>query len=124
MLRTILGGSEKNAAPWLEPEAVLPSQFWDGSRLPLVPELRLAAAVLEDAILVLCGRADAGGRNERDFFDTRRWLWDDDRAWPFAFRNVCELLALDPIAVRVRMESLQPGDAGFARRKAAIWRAS
>ncbi len=124
MLQTMLRGSEENAAPWLETEVLLPSQVWNVGPLRLVPELRLAAAVLEDAIRVLRGRAEAGGRFERDFFDTRRWLRDDDRAWPFAFRNVCELLALDPIAVRMQMESLQPDDTGFARRKVTICKAS
>jgi hypothetical protein len=89
----------------LEPDLVLPSQLSDAGPGRLVPEIRLAAAVLEDAIVVLRRRADSNGRRQRDFFDTRRWLWDDDRGWPFAFRNVCELLALDAAAVRTQLES-------------------
>jgi hypothetical protein len=31
---------------------------------------------------------------------THQWFFDDDRQWPFAFRNVCVLLGLDAEALR------------------------
>ncbi len=118
----MLHASQENTAPILEPSVLLPSQVADGSSRRILPELRLAAAVLEDAITCLGRGADARGRHHRDFFDTRRWLWDDDRSWPFAFYNVCELLALDPMAVRMQLEGLC-GD-GPARRRVSTWKAA
>jgi hypothetical protein len=32
-----------------------------------------------------------------------QWFFDDDRQWPFAFRNICDLLGLDAQALRGRV---------------------
>lgn len=49
-------------------------------------------AVLEDAVATLA----------RDMRDQQTWRWfdSDDVRWPFSFRNVCDVLALDAEAVR------------------------
>ena len=76
--------------------------IWELSVVRPRPEVRLAGAVLEDAIRVVVARTATHGRarRRREFRETRDWLLDDDRTWPFAFLNVCEMLALDPAAVR------------------------
>jgi hypothetical protein len=66
------------------------------------PEQRLMLAVLEDALGILV----AGPRrttNARTFWDTRNWVLDDDRGWPFSFVNVCEALDIDPARLRRRL---------------------
>ena len=63
-----------------------------------VGELRLMAAVLEDAIHVLRKRPRSRAGRE-----AREWLHSDDRNWPFAYERICEALDLDPNQVRNRI---------------------
>jgi hypothetical protein len=64
-------------------------------------EIRLVAALFEDALRCLVRNADAQrGQRWRDFVAAQEWFKDDRRDWPFAFANVCEFLALDATEVR------------------------
>ena len=67
----------------------------------LEPERALLAAILEDAIHECrkYRRAREPEGKER-FHAAERWILDDSDDWIFAFRNVCELLGLDPAYVR------------------------
>jgi hypothetical protein len=66
-----------------------------------VGELRLMAAVLEDAVNVLRKRPRSrAGREAREWFASR------DASWPFAYERICEALDLDPD--RVRREVAMP----------------
>ena len=88
------------AALW-RPAVVLPSQVEHTNWRRRSPEMQLVAAILEDALLSIRRRAGARrGRQRREFIDAWNWLWNERRDWPFAFRNVCDLLALDASAVR------------------------
>jgi len=70
-------------------------------------EVRLAAAVFEDALRCVTRNIDRrSGPRWQEFVDACDWIWNDRRDWPFAFGNVCGLLALDPKAVRERLEEL------------------
>lgn len=89
-----------SATAFFEPVILLPSQLAHCSAHS-IPELKLVAAILEDALLCINRRAGARrGRRRREFMDAWHWLWNDRRDWPFAFRNVCDLLGLDAAAVR------------------------
>ena len=101
------GAAAYNVASVLQPTVILPSQFWDFSRGRHFPELRLMAAVLENAIECLT-RGNGGGtrgKHWRAFLDACDWVANERRDWPFAFANLCDFLGLDPTAVR---ESLEP----------------
>lgn len=66
----------------------------------VLAERRLMAAILEDALL--CYRAHlntANVRRRKLFRDAERWILADDY-WLFSFRNVCDILGIDPEAVR------------------------
>jgi len=63
----------------------------------LMPEQRLALAVLENAVAMFQRRAMVGGR---DFAETRDWIFSDDATWPFSFVNVCEALCFEPQHIR------------------------
>jgi hypothetical protein len=77
---------------------LLPCQYAvSGPRL--VSELALVAAILEDALRSV-SRRDPYGPRRREFTEARAWLLDNDRTWPFAFRNVCDLLGVDAAALR------------------------
>src|SRR5262245_13712278 len=73
----------------------------------LIPARRLAASVLLQAIADIdvrrapvqgCGTTDP--RTHREFSKAVSWFASDATDWPFAFRNLCEALDLDPANVR------------------------
>ena len=63
-----------------------------------VGEMRLMAAVLEDAINVLRKRPRSRAGRE-----AREWLLSRDTTYPFAYERICEALDLDPESVRRRV---------------------
>jgi len=65
------------------------------------PEMRLVLALFEDAIRSATRHPAGRNRREhREYLNARAWVQNDDRNWPFAFANVCDLLGLDASAVR------------------------
>jgi hypothetical protein len=84
-------------------ETILPPQFWgDGGRdLRAEPAKRLMLAVLEDAISVLASAARRPTARLRRFAtDVDIWMASNARSDPFAFATICDVLGLDPGAVR------------------------
>lgn len=111
---------EYNPTPSWEPAVILPSQTIDRRRFARMPEMHLVAAMFDDAVECVVRNVDARcGARRRQFLEARDWLWDDTRAWPFAFANVCGLLGLDATAVRQRLETIVPGPAARERRAAS-----
>jgi len=68
-----------------------------------VGELRLMAAVLEDALNVLrkCPRSRAGR-------EAREWVKSRDASWPFAFERICEAFEIDANHVRQQLDPKKP----------------
>ena len=68
-----------------------------------VGELRLMAAVLEDALNVLrkCPRSRAGR-------EAREWVNSRDTSWPFAFERICEAFEIDSEHVRHQLNAQKP----------------
>ena len=65
------------------------------------PEKNLLFAALDDA--VRCYRAYAFARSSssrRVYRAAEKWIWENDWDWPFSFRNICEVLGLDPFFIR------------------------
>ena len=90
-----------------EPAGFLPSQLVKRNACVRSAEVRLAAAMFEDALRCLTRNISTrSGPRWKELVDACDWIWDERRDWPFAFVNVCELLGLDPIAVRGRLELL------------------
>ena len=68
-----------------------------------VGELRLMAAVLEDAINIVRKRPRSrAGRVARE------WLKSTDASWPFAFERICDALDLDADSVRRQVAGTRP----------------
>ncbi len=68
------------------------------------PELALMVAVLEDAIA--CYNGSVRARRENPILlrrQARLWFQSSDWKAPFSFNNICDALALDPVAVRNRI---------------------
>ena len=90
----------------IEPEILLPSQFFDRfrGRSILEGERRLMLAVLEDGIM--CYQKYAGAtrpRAKRLFEEAERWIFEERDAWPFSFESICEIFNLDPGYFRQRL---------------------
>lgn len=101
--------------------AILPTQFW-GSRssASTPPELRLMAAVLEEAVALVVrsnGRAHCDAATD----EACAWLACNDRSGPFSFVSICDVLGLEPAGVREAVERL--GGAGdFVRSRVSAGR--
>ena len=82
---------------------ILPEQFF-GPRAnvgTVRPEAALMRAVLEDALLCLQGHFISMGRRGRRLAqEAEAWFLSEDVHWPFAFVSICEVLGLEPVAVR------------------------
>lgn len=101
VLRDLMVGGEILAAQLASPS------HWN-------PELRLAAAVLTQAMTdVRMRRRD--GRDHIQVAAALRWIRSDDSAWPLAFLRVCELLQLDADWVRQTVRRWLARDAGTGR---------
>jgi len=83
--------------------AELPSQSL-GLRRKEVPEQRLMAAVLHNALnCVETYRFATTNRGRRLFHETKQWFLAADADWLYSFERICEVLGLDSDAVRQRL---------------------
>ncbi|MBM2802383.1 MAG: hypothetical protein HW419_276 [Deltaproteobacteria bacterium] len=87
-----------------EPDELMSAQFYQTTKRTYQanPELRLLAAVLEDAVAsLMTDLRRCSKRQRRDFAEAMRWVVDrDDDDWHFSFVNVCEILTIDPEYLR------------------------
>ena len=74
-----------------------------GSRFT-VPERRLMLAVLEDALR--CYQKNMlvkRGHKKRLFKEAEKWIWENNREWPYSFVNITDEIGLDPQWIRSRL---------------------
>ena len=93
----------------LVPDLMLPVQFVEFLQRPSerTPELRLMAAVLEDAIRTFCRcAASQTVRSRRLFEETAEWFDTSDVSWAFSFENICDGLGLEAEWIRPAAPSL------------------
>ena len=96
-------------APGLEPETVLPEQFFRRSG-ESSPERRLMLAILEDALLDLRRSANRRTlRMRRLAGEVEGWFAANDDGWPCSFLRICHALGLDAGAVRTRLARWRTG---------------
>jgi hypothetical protein len=94
---------EPAAGPGLEPETILPSQFFDRFQVDasLQPEKRLMLAVLEDAVGTFQKYvASSTRRGQRLFAEAEEWFGEPATEWPFGFESICQALGLEPGYIR------------------------
>ena len=87
----------------LQPDTVLPAQYFGGrrSRGTHDAEHELVVAVLQDAVDCFQKHLLARERKARQLYiDAEAWIMSDDRRWPFSFENVCDLLNIDAAGLR------------------------
>jgi len=93
---------KKRLVHWAD-DAILPEQYFGlrNSVGTIRPEAALMRAVLEDALVCLQGHVGLMGRRGRRLArEAEAWFLSEDVHWPFAFLSICEVLGLEPVAVR------------------------
>jgi hypothetical protein len=82
------------------------------SRSSQAPEMRLIAAVLEDAIsCYLKYYSSRTRRGKRICNEAAQWIFSRDDDWLFGFDNICEMLKIDPDYIRrILRQITQPED--------------
>ena len=75
------------------------------------PERNLLLAVLEDAIRCYLGYrdGDTSARNRLLFADARDWINSPSRYSIFAFRNLCEIIGINPDGLRRELNRIRRG---------------
>jgi hypothetical protein len=114
---------ESDGPSELVPEQILPVQFAEllQRSAERTPELRLMAAVLEDAIRTFCRCSGSRGvRRQRLFRETADWFESSDVSWPFSFENICDALALEHGWVRRLLRRWQGAHTPSAHRLVKI----
>ncbi|MFN8642864.1 MAG: hypothetical protein U0802_14885 [Candidatus Binatia bacterium] len=98
-------------------DVILPTQFFGALADPRgEPERRLMAAVLEEAISAVLGGTGARDDERRAAAgEAERWFASDSRAWPFAFRTLCDVLGLDAGQVRLVLATWRERQRSFRR---------
>ena len=104
--------------PWLstrfEPDFLVPVQFFDLTRRRsmLDGETRLVFAVLEDAVRCYVKTVNSSRRCDREQFDeVQRWFHAEAGIRsPFSFEYVCDVLGIEPAALRSRLGLLSVND--------------
>ena len=104
--------------PWLsarfEPDFLVPVQFFDLTRRrsTLDGETRLVFAVLEDAVRCYVKTVNSSRRSDREQFDeVRRWFHAEAGTHsPFSFEYVCDVLGIEPAALRERLGLMSVDD--------------
>ncbi len=95
---------EEIAVPVLQPDTLLPSQFFTSLRQKVFVEgeKRLMAAVLADAVEVYMKQAfNPDARAQQLFRDAEAWIFSDEPGpWFFSFNNISDMLGLEPEYIR------------------------
>ena len=102
-------GPDKTHEGWnkLDAELVLPCQIKCGEALPSDPERRLVMAVLleavNDVLRTTFSQSEVSRRNSEDAL---RWIASNKNDHLLSFESVCDLLDIDPSALRKRLVEL------------------
>jgi len=87
-----------------EPDALITAQFYNTTRRTYhaEPELRLMAAILEDAVATLTtDPRRCTNQRRRDFAGALDWIARlEENGWLFSFASICESLGIDPVHLR------------------------
>ena len=96
--------ADELGGPVIQPDTVLPSQFFSVLRQKgfVEGEKRLMAAVLADAVDVYQKMAfSPEARGRQIFVDAEDWLFrGGSTRWLFSFENICDVLSLEPEYIR------------------------
>ena len=102
-----------------EPDTLMTDQFYSTFKRGRMtdPELRLMAAILEDAVSCISkARSSEGWQHKRSAEEAECWInTEGEEDWIFSFTNVCETLGLDPDYMRRGLSSWSRAERHAAR---------
>ncbi len=84
----------------LEPDLVLPEQFFAEQQPYWSGELSLLWAVFSDGIETFRKEVQLGREGSEAFVEARQWIETVDEESIFSFDQLCELFRLTPVKVR------------------------
>src|SRR5262245_36658554 len=58
------------------------------------------AAIIEDSVAIFSKPPPKASKARQILRETLRWLRSNDRTWTFSFLRICEMLDLEPSAIR------------------------
>jgi hypothetical protein len=107
-----------------QPELILPAQMIGGARhdADTSGARALMLAILEDATLCIKrGRRRRHPGTRRLAAEAETWVRSDSREWLFSFVSICDVLGIDPDALRARLltQVERPASGGGAARPRA-----
>ena len=87
-----------------EPDTISPAQFYATFKPNQYrePERRLMVAILEDAVSCLSMNPQrCNVRQRKQYAEAAQWVSaEEESEWIFSFRNICEVLGIDPSYLR------------------------
>jgi hypothetical protein len=102
-----------------EPDAILPAQYYAMFKCSQYkePERRLMVAVLEDAVSCLTmNPRECNLRQRKQYEEAKQWVSaEEESEWIFSFRNICEVLGMDPSYLRRGLTRGKPGTRAVSR---------
>src|SRR4029453_5315391 len=102
-MKRLTSEMEENLPGLFEPTQILPVQYFTGLQRSAAwtGEQRLMAAIMEDAVAVCSKPSIPKSSKARHVLrETLRWVRSNDRTWMFSFLRICEMLDLEPSAIR------------------------
>ena len=106
----------------LEPDTLLPSQFYGHGGMPrqLEGEKRLMLSILRDAVECLDKYRGTRNSSSRELYQNALlWIEDKDTYWLFSFTNICDLLGINPDYLRTFLLKREERLTRFVRPKGA-----
>ena len=102
-----------------EPDTLLPAQFYAMFKNSQYrePERRLMVAILEDAVSCLSmNLRQCNPRQRKQYEEAKQWVnAEEESEWIFSFRNICEVLGMDPSYLRRGLTRRTPGSRVVSR---------
>jgi hypothetical protein len=101
-----------------EPDAILQAQYYSMFKSSQYrdPERRLMVAILEDAVSCLSTNLRrCNVRKRKQYEAAQYWVTtEEDNEWIFSFRNICEVLGMDPSYLRRGLTLRATGNLGMS----------
>ena len=107
-----------------QPDILLPAQYQQSrrNRYLLMPEQKLALAILEDAVACYQKhQSDRTAKGRALFRMAEEWVMNPDENWVFSFENICAVLELNATYMRAGLSRHQ-ARSELRERKISVYR--
>ena len=84
----------------LEPDSILPEQFFPDQQPNWTGEMSLLWTVFSDGLEMFRKEVTLGNEQSEAYLETVDWIEETGKDRVFSFENLCEVFHLDPVWVR------------------------